>query len=331
VTERVDHDAGFVEVTARRAFANHTLVGGVAVDRDRFRPLDTPRFAYTYTTPGVFVQDDVDVARWFALSASARLDHHSAFGTFLSPRVSGLLRQGPWSSRVSFGTGFSPATPITEETEAAGLTRLSVAGPLEAERGINTSIDLTRNTGWLSTTLTAFYSRISNPVEAERTSEYVLRNLATPTTNAGIEAAAIWRSEGLSIVANYAYVRSRQESDEGRDEVPLTPRHSIGVDGSWEFGEGWRIGVEWYYTGTQRLEANPYREESAPYSVFGVLASRKLGPALLFINGENLTGVKQTDWDSLLRPSRGVDGRWTVDAWAPLDGRVVNGGVRFSF
>jgi iron complex outermembrane receptor protein len=331
LTERVDHDAGFVEFTARRAIANHTIVGGIAIDRDRFQPLDTPRFAYTYTTPGLFVQDDVDLAPWFALSASARLDHHSEFGTFLSPRVSGLLREGPWSSRISFGAGFFPATPITEETEAAGLSRLSVAGPLKAERGINTSIDLTRTAGRLSATFTAFYSRISDPVEVERTTEYVLRNLTTPTTNAGIEAAGIWKDEGLSIVANYAFVRSREESHEGRDEVPLTPRHSIGVDGSWEFGDGWRLGVEWYYTGPQRLEANPYRDESAPYSVFGVLGSRRLGPALLFINGENLTGVRQTDWDPLLRPSRGVDGRWTVDAWAPLDGRVVNGGVRFSF
>jgi hypothetical protein len=24
-------------------------------------------------------------------------------------------------------------------------------------------------------------------------------------------------------------------------------------------------------------------------------------------------------------------GRWTVDAWAPLEGRVVNGGARFRF
>ena len=38
--------------------------------------------------------------------------------------------------------------------------------------------------------------------------------------------------------------------------------------------------------------------------------------------------MRQTRWDSLLRPSQGVDGRWTVDAWAPLDGRVFNGGVR---
>jgi outer membrane receptor for ferrienterochelin and colicins len=28
---------------------------------------------------------------------------------------------------------------------------------------------------------------------------------------------------------------------------------------------------------------------------------------------------------------RAADRRWTVDAWAPLDGRVFNGGLRVSF
>ena len=113
--------------------------------------------------------------------------------------------------------------------------------------------------------------------------------------------------------------------------MPLTPRHSVGLDAAWELGDVWRLGVEWYYTGRQRLDANPYRDESAPYHVFGILASRRVGRAILFVNGENLTDIKQTDWDPLLRPSRGVDGRWTVDAWAPLDGRVINGGVRLKF
>ncbi len=92
-----------------------------------------------------------------------------------------------------------------------------------------------------------------------------------------------------------------------------------------------RLGVEWFYTGAQRLEANPYRTESPPYSVFGVLVTRRMGRVLLFINGENLNDVRQTQWDPLLRPSRGVDGRWTVDAWAPLDGRNINGGLRLMF
>jgi outer membrane receptor for ferrienterochelin and colicins len=331
VRERDTHDTGFAEVTVRRAIAQHTIVGGVAIEHDRFQPIDTPRFAYTFTTPGVFAQDDVDVARWLAVSASARLDRHSRFGAFLSPRLSALVRRGPWSSRVSYGTGFFAPTPITEETEAAGLSRLTEVAPLKPERGTSTSIDLTRTIGPSSTTLTLFHSRVRDPVEVERDDRYTIRNLTAPMTNTGLEVLSVWKSEDFSFVANYAYVRSREDVDQGRVDVPLTPRHSVGLDAAWEWADVWRVGAEWFYTGRQRLEADPYREESAPYSVFGLLASRRIARVLLFVNGENLTNVRQTHWDPLLRPSRAVDGRWTVDAWAPLDGRSINAGIRITF
>jgi len=331
ITERDDHDTGFAELTVRRRVGRHTLVGGVAVERDRFQPVELPRFAYTFTVPGVFVQDDLDVARWLAISASARLDQHSGFGTFLSPRISGLMRRGPWSSRVSYGTGFFAPTPITEETEATGLSRLTVIGPLKPERGTSASFDVTRAGGPLSTTLTLFHSTVRDPVEVERTESFILKNLSALTTNTGIEALAVWKTGDFSFVANYAYVRSREFTEEGRVDVPLTPRHSVGLDAAWEWEGAGRLGVEWFYTGIQRLDANPYRTESRPYSVFGVLATRRFGRALLFINGENLTDVRQTRWEPLLRPARGLDGRWTVDAWAPLDGRNLNGGIRLRF
>ena len=329
--ERDNHDTGFAEVTARRAIGRQTVVGGVAVERDDFQPIDLARFAYTYTVPGIFVQDDVDVAKWLAISASARLDWHNEFGTFVSPRMSGLFRRGRWSSRVSYGTGFSAPTPLTEETEAAGLSLLTVDGPLKAERGRSASFDITRASGPLSATLTLFHSRIDDPLEVERTDRYALRTLAEPTTNAGVEALGVWKTEEFSLVANYAYVRSRETVEEGLVDVPLTPRHSVGLDAAWEWEGKGRLGVEWFYTGVQRLEANPYRTESRPYSVFGVLATRQIGRVLLFLNGENLTDVRQTRWEPLVRPGRGVDGRWTVDAWAPLDGRNINAGVRISF
>jgi iron complex outermembrane receptor protein len=79
------------------------------------------------------------------------------------------------------------------------------------------------------------------------------------------------------------------------------------------------------------LEENPYRAVSEPYFIVGVLAEKQFGKVRLFVNGENLSGVRQTKWDPLLRPSRAVDGRWRVDAWAPLEGRNVNGGVRVRF
>jgi iron complex outermembrane receptor protein len=328
-TERDDHDTAFAEVTLRRSLARHTLVGGLAIERDAFQPIDVPQFAYTFTVPGLFVQDDVDLTKWLSVSASGRVDAHSEYGTFVSPRAAGLLRWRGWSSRISFGTGFFAATPLTEETEAAGLSRLTVVTPLKAERGRSTSWDVSRSIGPVKSTVTLFASTVHDPVEVDRVDRYVLANRASAATNRGLEALAIWRADAFSVVANYAYVRSRQ----GDDDVELTPRHSIGVDTMWEWDDGkaGRLGIEWYYTGVQRLEANPYRDESRPYNVFGVLVERRVRGVRLFVNGENLTDVRQTRWDPLLRPSRGVDGRWTVDAWAPLDGRNINGGVRWTF
>ena len=92
------------------------------------RPLPTPTIA-----PGVFAQDDIDFSRLLTVSVSGRVDVHSQFGTFVSPRGSLLVHGMTWNSRLSVGGGFFAPTQLTEETEAAGLTPLKIDGPLEAE------------------------------------------------------------------------------------------------------------------------------------------------------------------------------------------------------
>jgi len=331
IRERDRHETAFGELTLRAPVGRHTIVAGAALERDDYRPLDVPRFKYTFTVPGVFVQDDVDVARWLSLSASGRLDRHSEYGTFFSPRVSALLRGGVWTGRVSFGTGFFGPSPLTEETEAAGLSRLEVPRPLHAEEGRSASVDVTRTDGPFSYTLTVFRSRIANPIHVDRTRGFILTNLPAPTTNVGAELLGTLRHEPYTLTATYTYVRARERVDGVRQDVALTPRRAAGIVGMWERKDTGRIGLEFYYTGAQRLEENPFRDLSRPYAVVGLLAERQLGRLRLFVNGENLTGVRQTRWDPLIRPTRAPDGRWTVDAWAPLEGRNVNGGVRVRF
>ena len=192
-------------------------------------------------------------------------------------------------------------------------------------------MDISRTDGPLSYTFTLFGSRVQHPIHVDRSAGLLLTNLADPTINVGIELLGTLRHEPYSLTATYTYVRSRELTDGTRDDVPLTPRHSAGVVGMWEKEDVGRVGVEFYYTGAQRLEENPYRDVSEPYIIVGVLAERQIGWARLFINGENLTGVRRTRWDPLIRPTRAPDGRWTVDAWQPLDGRTINGGIRISF
>jgi len=153
----------------------------------------------------------------------------------------------------------------------------------------------------------------------------------------GVEAPA------LRVTGTYTYLRST-ECDPGvasvsdgcaRRTVPLTPRHTAGVVAAVEREGKSRVGVEVYYTGRQSLVENPYRTESKPYVVLGLLGERvftlRAGAARVFLNLENLTNVRQTRYDPLRLPSRGQGGRWTTDAWTELTGFTANAGVRFGF
>jgi outer membrane receptor for ferrienterochelin and colicins len=331
VLERDRHDTAFGETAVRGTGGRQTWVAGLAIERDAYTARDVPRFDYPFVVPGAFGQYDITVSPNLSISGSARLDHHSEYGTFFSPRVSALARAGRWTSRLSVGTGFFGPTPLTEETEAAGLTRLAIRQPLEAERGLSASFDLSRTDGPLSYTATLFASRITDPLHVERSPSYVLSTLPDPTTNVGLELLATLRREPFSVTASYTYVRARETVSGVEHDVPLTPRHSAGIVGMWEVEDVGRVGIEWYYTGKQSLEENPYRVTSEPYMILGLLAEKQFGRIRLFINGENLTDVRQTRWDPLLLTTRAVDGRWTVDAWAPLEGRNVNGGLRVRF
>jgi iron complex outermembrane receptor protein len=329
--ERDRHDTAFGEVAIRGTAGRQTWVGGIAVERDAYTPRDVPRFEYAFVAPGAFGQYDFSLTPAVSLSASGRLDFHSEYGPFFSPRVSVLARAGRWTSRASLGTGFFAATPLTEETEAAGLTRLRIEQPLEAERGLSASFDVTRTEGPFSCTATVFASRIADPIHVDRSPVYVMRNLQDATTNVGVELLGTFRKEPFSVTGTYTFVHARETVDTTEQDVPLTPRHSAGIVGMWEAEDVGRLGIEWYFTGRQSLEENPYRQVSEPYMILGLLAEKQFGRIRLFVNGENLTGVRQTRWDPLLLTTRAADGRWTVDAWAPLEGRNINGGLRVGF
>ena len=330
VRERDVQDTVFAELAMRGTAPRQTWVGGVAFERSTLDPHDEPHFAYQYNVPGVFLQDDIEVQRWLTLSVSGRVDSHSDFGTFVSPRLSALVRNGAWTGRVSLGSGFFAPSALTEETEAAGLARLTVAAPLKAERGRSASFDVTRAQGPLSLTATLFRYDVRDPAVVDRAT-YTLATLGEPTINTGLETVATIRRPPFSVTGTYTYVHSREGVGADRADIPLTPRHSAGLVGMWENEKRGRVGVEAYFTGQQRLEDNPYRSTSEGYVLFGGLVERRFGRLRLFINAENLGGVRQTRFDPLVRPFRAADGRWTVDAWAPLDGRVVNGGLRLSF
>jgi len=116
----------------------------------------------------------------------------------------------------------------------------------------------------------------------------------------------------------------------GRREIPLNPPHTATFDLLWK-SKGGNFGFEGYYTGRQALEDNPYRSSGRPYIIIGLLYSKRIGPAFVYVNAEDVGDVRQTKYDPLLRRAPLRDGRWAVDEWAPIEGRAVNAGLQFRF
>ena len=333
--ERDRHLTGFAEGAWSRSWATHALVVGVAVAHDRYRAEDVRGVDYAFTVPALFAQEEWSPRDWLALSASARLDVHDEYGPALSPRLSTLVRRAGWTLRASGGGGVFGPTPFTEETEVVGLSRLRTPGGLVEERARSASLDLGRLVGPLELNATLFAARVDHPVDTRAVAgdSLALLNAPAPTHASGGELLVRLRREPFAVTATWALLRGREwDADlDRRVETSLMPRQTASVVAVLEEHGRHRVGLELYYTGTQRLEDSPWRERAPAYLIVGLLAERRFGPARVFVNLENLGDVRQTRHDPLLLPAQGRAGRWTTDVWAPLDGRTINGGVRAEF
>jgi outer membrane receptor for ferrienterochelin and colicins len=337
--EHDTHDTWFAEGALNGSSGRHNWVAGTAVQQDGYRNTDLPSFDYRYTSTALFAQDDYAPVPWLSASVSGRLDFHSDFGPFLSPRVSVLAKPiAGWSARLSLGTGFYVPSPFLEETEATGLSRLAPLGDLDPERGRSVSLDLGWKHQWLELTGTLFRSRIDDVLLLRENGEAAAHpvqiiNAPGPGKTAGTELIARLHHGGFDLIATHMYLRSTEpDPDTGaRREVPLNPRHSAGIDFLWEIEGRARLGLEAFYTGRQHLDDSPYLPSSPRYWLFGVIGEWRVGRARIFVNAENLADFRQTKRVPIVRASRAADGRWLDDEWGPLDGRVFNAGVRWRF
>jgi outer membrane receptor for ferrienterochelin and colicins len=336
VIENDRHDTLLGEISIGGLSGGTSWLAGAAIQRNTFRSRTFPAFDYRHTAPGLFGQIEQDVGGDLTLAGSARVDFHSDYGTRLSPRLSLLYKPGDWTLRASAGRGFFAPTPFVDEIEAAGLSRLEPLGNLKAEVADTASLDIGYSFGSTEINASLFGSTADDALRLEPLpgqNRVRLINVAGRTATYGVELLLRQRLGDFTVTGSYVHVHATEPSDggAGRQRVARTPRNTGGLVAVWEKEGKGRIGFEAYYTGRQRLEDNPFRTRSRRYVEMGMLGEIVLGKVRLFVNAENLLNVRQTKYDPLVRPTRAADGRWTVDAWAPTEGFVINGGLRLAF
>ncbi len=347
--ERDRHRTAFGEATYTFIGKRSTRLVGVAFQHEDYRNRDLSAADFTTDAPALFAQAEVAVTDRLTLSGAGRFDAHSVYGASFSPRLSALLRLNhagsfdEWTLRASAGGGVFTPSVLTDETEVVGLAQvdLPASSSLTFERAWNGSIDLGGPVGPIELNATLFASRVTDPLQALDAppatpggfARLALRQSAGDARTQGGELVARYLEEPWHVTASYTFIEATRWDDarSRRVEAVLIPRHAVGVVAMREWEKRGRVGFEFYYTGPQSLEENPYRDESRGYVIVGALVERTFGSARVFVNFENLTDARQTRTDPLLLPARGRGGRWTTDAWSELAGRTVNGGVRWTF
>jgi iron complex outermembrane receptor protein len=338
--ENDSRGAVFAEATATRVDSRNILIAGAAELRDSYTNAQVTRFDASHSTPGVFLQDTYSPSAWASTTANARCDWSGANGAICTPRLSLLVRQGSaLSSRISAGAGWFSPRPLTDQTETFGLTRVYEPAPLAPERARTASMDITATRGPFQLNGTLFANRVANPVglatiPGDTAGAVNLVNATGPLQTHGGELFAVFNQDPFVITAYYAATRSREVSTESGSvrEATMIPREAAGLDFAADDDESGAYGaVEVFYTGRQALEDNPFLAVSRPYATIGILLSKRWSAAMVFVNGENLTNVRLTNFQPLVRPRVGVGGAWTVEPWAPLEGRRLNVGMRFGW
>lgn len=240
--------------------------------------------------------------------------------------------------RVGGGTGFKAPTIFVEEAEENGFQNTYLAPNVKAERSQSASFDA----NWkkllgeaaLRLNLALYLTRIQKAlVSNEDTLSRDLRlleNASGLTLTRGGELSAQFIIEELKFALGYTYIYASQTHRNRTYELALNPRHTVNAVLVWESGE-WdaKAGIEGYYTGEQRLERNPFRERSPAHLLMGIVMEKGFGHWRVFLNFENILDTRQTKYDPVILGNPQLGEVRRLEVYAPLEGRVVNGGIRF--
>ncbi|MEP0548110.1 MAG: TonB-dependent receptor [Rhodothermales bacterium] len=347
--------ATYAEASGLFRLGAHDLVAGLDLRTDAFDqdPTDEAgpdaELDYAHLTAGAFVQDTWDVADRLAVELGLRGDVHDEYGFFALPRASALYRiTERVSARLTGGLGYKAPTVFLEPSEERAFAGvLPLGDDVDAETSYGGTFDINVETVLfdrvsLSLNQALYLTRLDDAlvpvveIGREGPADGLLRyrNAGGPVRTQGLETNARFGLGDFKLFLGYVYLDAtttdrggvRDAAGDERTRLALTPEHKTYTVLVWEQHGRGRVGLEAYYTGPQRLSDG---ERVPGYWITGVMAEWRVGPARLFLNFENFLDTQQTNYDPVVLGPRATP--TFAEVWAPTDGFVVNGGVKYEF
>ena len=329
--------ATFTEANYTNSTEKSEWVAGVNIWTDNFKEKQITAFPlrdYSQNTFGAFVQNSFKATDWLQLEAGLRTDYVIDYGAVFLPRVSALFKiANGLTSRIGGGFGYKTPTIFTEESERLQYQNVmpidDKTNKLEKSYGANADINYRTYIGedWsFSINQLFFYTYLDNPLLLENPSANLYQFVNSPgyIHTKGTETNIKIGYDDLKLFLGYTYTDARLNQNGTTVESPLTPKHRINSILMYEIEDKWKVGLEAYYFSPQKLNNGT---TGKGYFITGFMAEKIWERFSLYINFENFLDTRQTRFGSIYTGT--ITNPVFKDIYAPLDGFVINGGIKF--
>jgi len=294
--------------------------------------------SYIETTVGVFAQNIFNFSDDLILESGIRTDYNKDFGWFLLPRLSLLIKWNhELTSRIGGGLGYKIPNIFTEQAEELFFKNILALDKknVNAEQSFGFNLDLNYKTVLFeiftfSINQLFFYTRINDPLTlipmTANKNYYTFISLNGRYNTRGTETNIKFTYGDLKLFIGYTFLDTKVQTDENEEVFPLTPTHRLGLVLMYEEHDNLRMGLEAYYTSSQKLRGG---KKVTDFWITGFMIEKIFSRFSLFVNFENFFDTRQSKFGEMFTgsPSNPI----FEEIYAPTDGRIFNAGVKFRF
>jgi len=323
----------FTEITYQRETLKTDWIFGTNLYTSNFDENDNATLQRDQKdiTYGAFANSILDLSDKWILESGLRTDYNTDFGFFPLPRVSLLYKSNDgFSTRIGGGLGYKIPDIFTEEAEYINFENVLAIdkSTLKAEKSYGVNFDINYQTHLFDTigfsiNQLFYVTAINNGLILNTANNgfYEFENATDEILSKGAETNIKFTYKDFKWFINYALIDTKLNYLAGTPQKPLTAKHNAGSVLMYE-SEKWRIGYETYYTGEQFLSDGT---KTTDFVTMGLLLMRNFKFVSAFVNFENFTDIKQSNFSELVLPPH--ENPEFPEIYAPTDGFIFSIGI----
>lgn len=314
-------------------------IAGLNLWSDQFRQKivdNTEAVDYNFTTFGAFLQNTWKMSETIKLENGLRIDYQNEYGAFILPRTALLIKVNPQLSfRLGGGLGYKTPSVFTEDSERLQFRNVLPIDNtnINAEESLGANLDINYRTAFaneitFSINSLLFYTRINDPLILQSIADglYEFQQPAGFIDTKGLETNIKLTYDHYKLFLGYTLADVQEHYDGKAIRFPLVAKHRLNNVLMYEIHDQLRIGLEAYYFSRQKLNDGRTGKE---YWIMGLMTEKIWDKFSVFLNFENFLDTRQTKLEKIYTGP--ITNPVFNDIYAPVDGFVINGGLKIRF